>query len=446
MQAKFAQGSIFKHINVMTFSGAVGLLSLFLSDLLDVYFLNLLGEIEITAAVGFAGSVLFFTISMGIGLSIGCGARVSQVIGSGDKEATGRIIKHAFIAILALTTPIGILLYALAPWIMTLLGADGDTLNYAVQYIRIVVITFPLLSLAMASGGVIRALGAARSSMFLTMIGAIVNAILDPIFIFVLDGGIQGAAWATVLSRVAMFAFGFSIVKFQYGLLGSFVKQKFKADLKKFFNIALPAMLTNLATPIATAYITAMMASFGDAAVAGSTMVSRLQSVAFAGLFALSGAIGPIAGQNFGAQQYDRIFETLNKSVQFTFIYCAVACSALYFATPLALQAFDAEGVAADIVRWFCYGFSLMFLFNGITFVSNALLNNLNAAHVATGFNFGKATIGTMPFVYFGAQLAGPYGIYWGTLIGAAITALAGYWYTLRHVKTLEINKATPDE
>lgn len=437
MQAKFTQGPILNHIFVMTLSGTIGLIALFLVDLLDVYFLNLLGIIEITAAVGFAGSILFFTISVGIGLSIGCGARVSQVVGKGDKEVTRRVITHNLVTVAAITTPLALALYLLAPTILDWLGAQDQTKQYALDYICIILPTLPLLSMAMAFGGTLRALGEAKRSMWLTLIGALVNAILDPLFIFALDGGIQGAAWATVAARIGMFSYGAWAVAYKQQLLGPIEKRHLKADRKQFYKIAVPAMLTNLSTPIAFAFITAVMATFGDEAIAGSAMVTRIQQVAFAGLFALSGAIGPIAGQNLGAEFFDRIHQTLNKSLQFILIYCALVCTALFALTPALLFVFQAQGLAADIIVWFCYGFSLTYIFNGITFVCNAMLNNLHAAHVSTQFNFAKATLGTMPFVYLGAYWAGPIGIFWGVLIGAAVIAILGIIYTHRHITKL---------
>src|SRR5690606_6365693 len=111
--------------------------------------------------------------------------------------------------------------------------------------------------------------------------------------------------------------------------------------MRSYFSIAFPAVLTNLSTPIGLAYVTYVMASFGDEAVAGQAIVGRIQPVAFAGLFALSGAIGPIAAQNLGALQFPRIFETLHKSLIFVLIYCACACGILFAATPLLVAAFQ---------------------------------------------------------------------------------------------------------
>lgn len=444
MQAKFTQGSVFRHISVMTLSSTIGLLALFLVDLADLYFLSLLGEVEIIAAMGFAGSILFFTTSVGIGLSIGCSALVAQVVGAGDRDRTRRLITHSFIAVVATTVLTATALLLSMNTLLELLGADGLTKTLAQQYMWIVLPSMPILALAMACGGTMRALGEARNAMFVTLIGAATNAVLDPVFIFVLNWKMQGAAAATVCARFAMLAFGMWILMHRHQLMAMPQLNKFREDSWHFFAIALPAMLTNLSTPIGMAYITSVMATFGDAAVAGTAIVGRIQTVAFAGLFALSGSIGPIAGQNLGVEQFARIRETLHKSLLFVLTYCGVACTALLLAAPWLIALFNATGLTAEIILWFCYGFSLLFIFNGTTFVTNALFNNLRAAHYATQFNLGKATLGTVPFVYVGAQWAGPYGVFWGAMLGAAITALLGVWIAARHINKLERKPKQP--
>lgn len=444
MQAKFTQGSIFRHINVMTLSGTVGLVALFLVDLADMYFLSLLGQVEINAAIGYAGSVLFFTLSLCIGLSIGCSALVAQVAGKGDKVTTKRQITHIFLAILAITTPMSIVLLLGMETILDWLGATGTARELAIDYMAIILPSTPLLGVAMACGGVLRALGEAKNAMNVTLIAAVVNAILDPIFIFAFGWEIRGAAVATVCSRLAMMGFGLWIIIRHHHLLGRAQIPKLITDMRSYFAIAFPAVLTNLSTPIGLAYVTYVMAGFGDEAVAGQAIVGRIQPVAFAGLFALSGAVGPIAAQNLGALQFPRIVETLHKSLIFVAIYCACACGILFAATPLLIAAFKVDGLTADIVRWFCYGFSLIFIFNGATFVTNALFNNLRAATYATQFNFGKATVGTIPFAYLGSLWGGPLGLYWGVMIGSAVVAALGVWVCERHIRKLRARQTAP--
>lgn len=300
--ARFVQGSIMSHIAVMTSTASLGLMTLFLVDLADMYFLSLLGEAELAAAVGFAGSVLFVSTSISIGIAITMSARVSQAIGAGKRDLARRTVVDVFVYALILTIPIATLMWIAAPWMLELLGAKGRTLELATSYLRIVLPTMPVLALAMCCGGALRAVGDARRAMYSTLIGGGVNAVLDPIFIFALALGVDGAALATVAGRMAVLLVGWYGVVRKQDLLGQFTLRGFLGQVPGITGIALPAIMTNVATPFGYAFVTEAIARFGDSAVAGYAVVGRVIPVAFGIVFALSGAIGPIFGQNFGAR------------------------------------------------------------------------------------------------------------------------------------------------
>jgi len=188
-----------------------------------------------------------------------------------------------------------------------LMGASGETLDLAVGYLQIIVPSLPLLMVGMIGGAILRAHGAARQAMMATIYGGLVNAVLDPILIFGLDLELTGAALASVAARIAIAVTALiPIFRYHGGLEPPDVKGML-SDLKPVLVIAVPAILTQLATPIGQAYVTRSMAAYGEEAVAGMAIVARITPVAFGVIFALSGAIGPIMGQNYGAGQHGRV-------------------------------------------------------------------------------------------------------------------------------------------
>ncbi len=436
-KARYTQGSIARHLLIMTGSATTGLVMIFLSDLVDMYFLGLLGEAEIAAAVGFAGSILFFTISMSIGLSIACSALSSKAIGSGDYQASTQAVTYSLVSAFIMVLPVCVLLWFLVPTLLELLGAEGRSYELAKQYLLIIIPSMPILAVSMSSGGVMRARGDAKGAMWLTLSGGITNVVLDPIFIFGLDMGIQGAAAATVVSRFVMLGFGLYVVVYRNRLVSRFVLAQYKHQIMQYIKVAIPAVLTNLSTPIGVAYVTYVMAQFGDSAVAGNAIISRIQPVAFAGLFALSGIVGPIAGQNFGAKNISRVYETLYESIKLTLIYCAVVCSLLWLVKPLLVPLFNASEEANELVYLFCNGISLMFVFNGLTFITNALFNNLGVAHYSTIINFLKVSVGTVPFVMVGVWLGDAKGALWGLFAGSIVIGLLGLVVAIKLLRRL---------
>ncbi|MCS6112899.1 MATE family efflux transporter [Shewanella baltica] len=433
-QAKFVEGPILRHILVMSSTAAVGISALFVVDLLDIFFLSLLGEHELAAAVGYAGSISFFTTSIGIGLSIALGALVSRSIGAKDVVLAKRLLLNSAVV----TTLISVLMAAVVttfiPELVALVGANRHTAELAASYLYILVPSLPFICLAMALGGALRAVGDAKLSMMSTLAGGGVNAVLDPIFIFMFAMGIEGAALASVLARVAVFVIAGRGVVVKHKLLGHFDKAHFIADLKPIFAIAGPAMLTNVATPIGNAFVTRAIADFGDAYVAGWAVLGRLIPVTFGMIFALSGAIGPIVGQNFGAGQFDRVRESLTRAIQFCTVYVLVMSLLLFVLKSHLVNVFDMKGDSADLIHFFCSYIAVFFIFSGILFVANASFNNLGKAKYSTLFNVGKATLGTVPFVYLGALWGGVYGVLIGQILGSILFGTLGVWVAYRLV------------
>ncbi|WP_037340356.1 MATE family efflux transporter [Saccharospirillum impatiens] len=431
--AGYLAGPVSTHINRMTASAGLGLLALFTVDFADLFFISLLGERELAAAVGFAASILFFCQSLSIGLTIAVGATVSRALGADRVDRARELIASSFVLIILITSVVAGSVWLWRESILTLLGAEGYTLSQASNYIAIILPSFVPVSIGMAAGGVIRAKGDAKGALWVTLSGAIVNAIFDPILIFAMNLDLTGAALASVMARLTIFGYGvFKLYK--YGLLSRPKPAEVRRDFTTISSIAVPSVLTNLATPIGLAFVTATMAQYGDSAVAGLAIITRLQQVAFVALFALSGAVGPIAGQNWGAGYHDRVSAVLTESVRFVFRYCLVVCVALAALTEPIVWAFQASPQAAELIRWFTLGLSAIFVFNGITFVTNALFNNLGAPKTSTLFNVLKATVFTVPFVWAGARWFGAPGALIGQGLGSAMIALAGWYWCRRYV------------
>jgi putative MATE family efflux protein len=435
--ARYTQGSIATHLIIMTSSTALGLLTIFLSELVDIYFLGLIGEAEITA-LGFAGPIIFFSLSLNIGLSIACSALVSIALGSGNTASSRETVTHSLVSAFIISLPLALILWFYLPTLLSLMGASGQALELANAYTSIVIIGMPLLAVAMSMGSIMRAKGDAKNSMLIYIVAGLSNIVLDPILIFGLDLGVTGAALATLISRIIMLAMAYHIIVNRDQLVGAFNLHHYRQELSSYTKIAFPAILTNLSTPLSMAYVTYAMAQFGDSAVAGVAIINKIQPVAFVGLFALSSVIGPIAGQNFGAKKFDRVSKTLFESIRFTLIYCAIVSAILWLSQWWFVPLFGGSAAANELVYLFCSGLSLIFIFNGITFLTNALFNNLGVAYYATIINILKATVGTIPFVILGANIAGVEGVLWGLFAGSVFIAVIGLLLALRLVNKFQ--------
>ena len=431
---KFTTGSIKRHVLVMSASGAAGLISIFAVDFLSLLYVSWLGNVNFTAGVGYATAVMFFSTSANVGMMIGVTALVSRALGARERERArrqgGTSLAIASFAALIVTIAI---MSTLDP-ILRLLGAEGETARVAYRFLMIAMPSNVILGIGMALSGLLRSVGDARRSMYVTLSGAIASVFLDPLFIFGLGLGTDGAAMATIGSRIVFCIVGYQGAFRVHDLVRIPSFMEIFEDMAALFSIALPAVLTNLAGPAAGAFMTAVLAPYGDEAVAANAVVTRLIPVAFGSVFALSGAIGPIIGQNLGARDIARVRATLNDGLLFSTISIVAAWVILALLHEELSIIFHATAATADLISFFCFFIAGSWIFHGALFVANASFNNLGAPTLATAFNWGKSTIGTVPFALLGAQWYGAKGALTGQAVGAVFFGVAGVWAAYRVV------------
>jgi Na+-driven multidrug efflux pump len=423
---RFCSGGIMRHVIVMAGTGAIGLMAVFAVDLLNLFYISRLDDPSLTAAIGFTGAVGYVQIAVSIGMSIGLGAVTARQIGAGHHDRARRIASSFLLVMIVATAILGLGTMLFADPILRLFGATGRTATQADHYIRIVSPGLWLIAVGMGCSSLLRAVGDAKYSMNVTLIGALISAMLDPLLIFVLHLGLEGAAISTILSRAFVALLGFHAVR-RHGLLGYPSARHILPDARLVGGVATPAILTNLATPIGGLFVTHAMAGFGLAAVAGQATIDRIVPVVFAFVFALTGSVGPIMSQNLGAGNLDRVRETLVASLKLVAACVAVAWLILLPAQNLVVEAFAAQGTTAALIRLFCTWTVSGYVFIGMLFVANTAFNNLGFPLYSTLFNWGRATLGTVPFVWIGMRF-GPCGVQVGQVLGCVVF---GTWAVL---------------
>jgi Na+-driven multidrug efflux pump len=246
-----------------------------------------------------------------------------------------------------------------------------------------------------------------------TLSGGVITAFTDPLLIFGFGLGVYGAAWATVISRLAFLIVGLHGAVRVHNLVGRPEPWAIVGDFTPIMGIGLPAILANLATPVSAVYVTRVWSDFGEAAVAGGAIVDRVIPLAFGVVFALSASVGPIIGQNYGAKLMARVRRAI---------------------------------ADADFVLLFCRYGGAAWVFLSCLFVANTAFNNLGFPLLSTIFNWGRATLGTIPFVTLGARWFGIEGAMVGLILGAAIFGLAGiavaFGVTARLARELQTARA----
>ncbi|MCA3641543.1 MAG: polysaccharide biosynthesis C-terminal domain-containing protein [Methylobacterium sp.] len=444
--APFTRGSTLRHVLTMTGTGAVGLMAIFLVDFLSLFYVSLLRDDRLTAGVGYATTILFVAISVNIGSMIAGSAMVARRRGALDEEGARRIASTSLVLAILVGVAVSGGLLAAMPWMLPKLGATGVPLEVAERFLWITLPANALMAVGMALSGFLRAVGDPRRAMNVTLFGGLVTAVADPFFIFALKLGTDGAALATVVSRLVFMAVGLHGIVMVHRLLRRPTFGEIRADAKPFFDIALPAILTNVATPVAALFVYRILAPFGAEAIAASTIIDRLTPLAFGVLFALSGAVGPILAQNLGARQYGRLRQALRDALLFALVYCLLAWTILFLSRHAIAGMFGVSGLTAQYVAFFCAISGLAWLFNGFLFVANAAFNNLGFPLYSTAFNWGRATAGTIPVAWLGAHFGGVEGAMIGVALGSIAFGMAGLVTAFRAIARIEAQGRAPDE
>lgn len=436
--AKFVTGSVLRHILEMTGAGALGLMAIFLGDLANIYFLSRTGDETALAAIGYASSILFFSTSIAIGLSIAAASTVAPAIGAGVRARARRRSTHAHLFAFLVSVGCALALWFCIAPLLTIMGATGRAHALASVYLHILIPTLPLMALAMTAMATLRSVGDARRSMMGTIWGAAVNTLLDAVLILHFGLGIEGAAVASLVARAVMAAITVYGVARVHELMAPVKQAILREDASVYFAIAIPAMLTNIAQPVGNAVVTAAVAPFGDGPVAGWAIIGRIIPVAFGAIYALSGCIGPIIGQNLGAGQPARMRTVLTHSLLVMAAFTAMAWIAMILAATNLANAFQATGEARELILSFCRWQSPLFLFLGAVFIANAAFNTLGKPHLSTILNWSRATLGTLPLVWLGSHIDGARGAITGSLLGGVVFGIVSVVLAYRLINSIE--------
>ena len=430
----FTQGNLMRHVTVMSFTSSIGIMAIYLVDLMDIFFVSLLGHQEIAAAAGFASTIMFFVSAVSIGLSVASGSLTAQHLGQGDQTGARSVATSATLAACLVGLAVPAAMWPFLGALVGILGATGEVAELAVMYLRIVLPASALSGMSMAIVASMRAHGDAKWAMYPSLIGAGVNLVFDPLLIFGLNMELAGAATATVLARLATFGLALYAALRVFDLLARPSWGRFRRDLGQIVFYAMPAVLTSVAAPIGLAIVTRLITKYGTEAVAGLAIIGRLAPVIFAVVNALSSALGPIIGQNFGAGRHDRVRQAYFDGIKFLAVYTVVAILFLLLFRNQIADIFSVEGKTRDLLLFYSGPYALINFANGMMIVTSAAFINTGHPAWSTKLNWARNTLGMIFFGVSGSWLFGFYGLAAGILLNSALFAWLSHLLAVRFI------------
>lgn len=261
------------------------------------------------AAVGATGSVTFLFFSLCNGVSSGAGIVTSQFFGAGDTKKVKSAIANAAYIMLAASVVMGIISYVAAPGMLEFMDTPADIIEDATLYMRVSCIGVPLIGVYNYASSMLRALGDSRTPLYFLIFACFLNIGMDLLCVSVLSMGVLGAAVATI---IAQFIAGFSCLIYALKTNPYFKldKDDFKVNrmvIQKSVKLGIPLAMQWAMIAISTTALQRFVNSFGTAAVAANTAVSRIEQLVHQPYGSLGAALATYSGQNYGAGRLDRV-------------------------------------------------------------------------------------------------------------------------------------------
>lgn len=398
--------------------------------------------VSVLAAASFTFPVLMTVMSLGIGLAAGTSAVVARALGGGE-AAVARLTTDAVLLAGATTGAFALVgLFTIGP-LFRLMGAAHELLPIIASYMRIWYAGVALFVMSMVGLSAVRAAGDTAFQGTVMIGAALLTVVLAPVFIFGAFGvqrlGLAGAALASIAAWLPLLgATLWRMRRFGMLLLEWPSLAGFSASSRRILHIGLPAAATNTIIPVATGIVTAILAPFGAATVAGFGVATRLESVAMVAFFALSAIMNPFVGQNAGARSPERIRKAMRSCVGFCLIWGVALAATLYAAAPwLSAQFTNNMDVARSATAYLSivpvsYGAA------GIIMIVNAAFNGLNRPAAAVVVSVARVIIINVPAAWLGGRLFGAPGVFSGICLANLIVGTASVMWLSRAIAAVD--------
>ena len=317
--------SIPKALLAMGIPTMIGMLVNAFYNLVDAYFVGGLGESQMGAI-----SVVYplGQVIVGLGLLFGNGAAsyISRLLGRGDKENADKVASTALYSSVSVGAVIILFSMVFLHPILKLLGATDSILPFAATYAGIYIVSCIFNVFNVTMNNIVTSEGAAKTTMCALLTGAVLNIALDPLFIYVFDLGVAGAAIATAISQVVSTCVYLTYIFRKKSVFHFRVKDctYTKETMSEIFKIGIPTLVFQILTSVSISLINNAAGDYGDSAIAGMGVVTRLISMGSLSVFGFIKGFQPIAGYSYGAKKFDRLREAIKTSILWSTVFCVI--------------------------------------------------------------------------------------------------------------------------
>jgi putative MATE family efflux protein len=418
----------------------LGLVAIISFDAVDLLFVSQLGDLPL-AAISFTFPVIWLLSSIIIGFEAGAASCISRAIGSNDIEGARRqTTDTAGLAGLVSFALCITGLMSIGP-VFRLLGATDDVMPFIHDYMGIWYWSAPASAITWTCCSAIRARGNTLLEGKIITLAAMLNAILDPLFIFGLLGfprmEIAGAAIATLIANVLVLTGTVLYLHFKLKIFATpFTRlANIMNSWRRMLHVGLPAMMTNAIVPIANGIAVAMIAGYGVDAVAGFGVGARVEPLALIAFYALSAVTSPFMGQNYAAQKFDRLEEARRVIGRFCIRYGLCLAVVMIVVAPYLVAVFSETEVIRTVANQYLWIMAVSYGGYGMVMATCAAFNGIGFPLPGLMISMSRALLLFLPLAFLGQWLLGLNGIFVASAASNIVLGVVAFLWIGRHIR-----------
>ena len=393
----------------------IGMLVMVIYNLTDTFFVGILNNKSMTAAIGIVFSFMSFIQAIGFWFGYGSGNIMSKKIGENEEKEAEIISSIGILFAIVIGILIAILSWFFVLPLSKFIGgsASENLLNFTVEYLKVIIISIPFGLYSITLYNQLRLCGNVKDGMIGLLIGMAVNMVLDPVLMFVFKFGFIGAGYATLIGQIT----GCIVLTNLSGKNGNIAVnlKKVRINKDRVYHIlagGMPNFSRQSITSIALILLNVVAAKYGDGVIAALTISSRILALAYMIMIGWGQGFQPICAMNYGAKQYDRVKKAFKFAVIGGTLFLIIAAILLYvFSEPLIkTMSNDNEVilVGAEILRMQCITMPLL----GYFAISSMLMQNIGQYFGASIISISRQGIFYIPLLYILSNIFGQFGIY----------------------------------
>lgn len=444
------RGNIFKALIALSIPIVINNLIQTLYNLVDGIWVGKISSVHF-AATSFVWPINFLFISLGIGISIAGTSLLSQLVGAGKIKEAKEYASQIMVLSMILAISFSILGVLLSPYMVRAMGGTGELARLGNIYLKITFLDMIFLFVFFNINSIMNAQGNTVTPTILSGISAVLNVVLDPIFIFTFNWGIAGAAWATLASRAILAIVGFKML---FGpnnkIRPNFRGFKFNKEiLKEVVEVGFPSSIGQAGAAVGFIVLNRFIVSYGTATMAAFGMINRVTSLIMQPANGIGAALTAIVGQNMGANQIDRVKEGFHKAAKISLTVGSIGCALLLiFDKPIVnffIQSKDDPDVIIQGIEYLRYiSFSMPFL--GLFSVFQGVFQGSGNTKYSMAMEIGRLWLVRIPMILLFKYLSntGASGIWFSMSFSNVLVCIYGYYiyrkdgWKRRVVKTMD--------